>query len=147
MGTIRESIAQLEKLRDVIDSGAEAGLHDLVDHGVEVARRLSSGSEITGNLSQADLNRMDNPYARRHGRPRLQPGIINMQRGVFYAAWKSAVLGGNYAKIVNDSDVADFLQFGTEFMFERPIAQLVEQRLAETVLGILVPSIQKALGQ
>jgi hypothetical protein len=98
------------------------------------ARQLSSGT-----LSLADLRRRDHPYARRHGplgnvgaMPGGDPAVVNRHRGQFYDAWQlylpvisSPTISG---KLVNASDVADYLQFGTKTMAPRTIAQALEGR-------------------
>ena len=79
---------------------------------------------------------MDHPYAKRHGSPQLDPGRINFQTGDFYHGWNnSKPMAGDSiisGRIYNLDRVADFLKYGTRFMFARPIEDRVE-RFLETV--------------
>jgi hypothetical protein len=79
--------------------------------------------QSSGPLQERDLARMDHPYARRHGRPRLNPNLINRRLGNFYAGWDLegpfAVGGAFSASVFNTSDEAEYLADGTRFMFER----------------------------
>jgi len=98
------------------------------------ACRAEAIRQSSGPYSQADLNRMDNPYARRHGRPLLDPATINVQSGQFRSAWavSSVVmqLGQISGELRNDDFVADFMARGTRFMFARPIQRELEDYLA-----------------
>ena len=74
---------------------------------------------------------MDHPYAVRHGKPLLPPEIINTQSGEFKAAWymdaPRSTDGGKTisGSVINDSEVADYLEFGTKKMFARPLPTVV----------------------
>lgn len=83
-------------------------------------------SMSSGPATYADLRRADHPYAVRHGRPLWQPWIINSHRGVFRQSWEIVPVSDLEKWVINDSDVADFLQFGTDKMFPRPIVEAVE---------------------
>lgn len=121
---VRDAIAEIEALVQEVEQGGERVVEELTDRGVQIARQRSSGT-----ASPAQLRREDHPYARRHGAPRRDPAIINRNRGVFFAAWRSAT-SGLTGQIINDSDVADFLRDGTRLMFERPVGVAVEEDLA-----------------
>lgn len=101
---------------DACLEGLEEGMSETWDY---VVYRSS------GPYSQPQLDAMDNPYAKRHGRPLLDPGRINVQTGAFRREWRDPETmrsGDGYSsRILNDSDVADFLRLGTRYMFSRPI--------------------------
>lgn len=98
------------------------------------AIRLSSGT-----LSYADLARMDHPYAKRHGTPRLDPSMINTHTDQFRQSWKTRHESDGSITIYNDAPYAQFLMTGTPTMFRRPvddvlrdmIPAIIEQRLRE----------------
>lgn len=98
------------------------------------AIRLSSGT-----LTYADLARMDHPYARRHGSPRLDHSVINAHTALFKNSWKSRYESDGSITIYNDAPYAQFLMTGTRTMFRRPvddvlrdmIPAIIEQRLRE----------------
>jgi hypothetical protein len=96
-----------------------------IQSGFEYAKRESSGP-----FSLSALAAMDHPYAKRHGSPMLDPGRINIQTGDFYRGWNnSKPMAGDaiiLGRIYNLDRVADFLKYGTRFMFARPIEQRVE---------------------
>lgn len=87
-----------------------------------VARRRSSGP-----FNSADLRSKDRPYATRHPRPLLDPSMVNVQSGSFRDAWRVKYVGPGFRQVVNDSPVADFLQFGTRTMVARPVAEATER--------------------
>jgi hypothetical protein len=124
-----------------LNPGAIVGQIDLalrIEAEIVVAAAASRGFEAaldwsSGPFSQADLDRKDNPYARRHGSPLLDPGRINVQTGQFRSGWE--VRGDRlHRQIVNDSNVADFLK-GTPSMFSRPIWDRIEAAVLEAVPG------------
>jgi len=96
-----------------------------IESGFQYAKRESSGP-----FSLDALARMDHPYAKRHGSPQLDPGRINIQSGDFYHDWNnSKPMAGDSkisGRIYNLNRVADFLKYGTRFMFARPIEDRVE---------------------
>lgn len=87
---------------------------------LDAAVRLSSGP-----FSQSQLDEMDNPYAKRHGSPLLDPGKINAQTGQFRASWQSVRLGRLNARVINTNWKGQFLVTpdgeGTRFMFHRGV--------------------------
>lgn len=83
-------------------------------------------SMSSGPATYADLRRADHPYAVRHGRPLWQPWIINAHTGAFRDHWQKVKVDDLEQHVINDSPVADFLQFGTDRMFPRPIVEAVE---------------------
>ncbi len=98
------------------------------------ALRLSSGT-----LSYADLARMDHPYARRHGSPRMDPSVINAHTELFKQSWRIRREADGSLTIYNDAPYATFLMTGTRTMFRRPVDDVlrgmipatIEQRLRE----------------
>lgn len=86
----------------------------------------------SGSYSLKELRKMDHPYARRHGRPRLAPGIINQQTGVFQSSWRQETSSSNGAMITtlwNADPKAGYLEQKTPpptvtRMFARPITEV-----------------------
>jgi len=118
------------------------GVDRAIESGLEEARRRSSG-----RYSLAELARMDHPYARRHGSPRLDASTINVQSGVFRSAWRSddprageAPIAG---RIFNDSAVADYLDNGTRTMFARPIGTAVEEAVRPRMFSLAERSAEE----
>lgn len=111
----------IKQFGNAVDRAVSVALDDTV----QTARHMSSGGR-----SSRTLARMDHPYATRHGSPLLPPEIINVQSGEFLASWKAERTpeGG---RVINDSPVADFLQFGTKYMVARPIATVLTEELAD----------------
>lgn len=96
----------------------------------------------SGTASLALLRKADHPYARRHGSPRLAPGIINEQSGVFLSNWRREPIvpngDGIIANIFNADPKAGYLEQRTPppsktKMFARPVDDL---SLSETVPNI-----------
>ena len=91
----------------------------------------------SGTLSYADLRAMDHPYAVRHGSTIVDPSIINKHRGDFYDHWREGqalqVSDGVEGRVINDSDVADFLRLGTSKMVPRPIQEALEDYAGQTL--------------
>ena len=84
----------------------------------------------SGPYSLLELRNMGHPYARRHKRAFLDPGVINVQTGVFIRSWKAEgpTLTGDdlEASIFNtDPKASDFLEPGTDLMIPRPIDQKI----------------------
>ena len=108
-------------------AGKEA-VANVLKAGLKAARKDSSGT-----LSCAQMRKEDHPYARRHGRPLRPAGIINKHRGVFYDAWlafeSTSASGEPSGRLMNDSDVTEFLDKGTKSMFRRPIKDNVEAEM------------------
>ena len=91
-------------------------------------RKWSSGTATT-----AQLRREDHPYARRHGRPRRNPALINVQSGVFLRGWQlegpRLEQGAATLSAVNETPYARYLEHGTRTMFARPLVERVEAEL------------------
>lgn len=126
--TIRGAFAQIERdilreMRWAANSGVTQALQD--------AKEASSGTHST-----AELARMDHPYAKRHGAPKLPAEIINKQTGVFYAMWANRLTYGSDMRVAvtNNDWKADLITGGNRFTFERPIDQLVAAALEFRVL-------------
>lgn len=97
------------------------------------ARQLSSG-----DATPQQLAREDHPYARRHGRPKRRPDLINRQTGTFHDAWgivpPDEAADELFAGLENSAPHAEFLwsphsdypDGGTILAFGRPIGAAVE---------------------
>jgi hypothetical protein len=123
------SLDQLE--RDLLRAAKEvAQMDDRVRTHVaglteQYARNLSSGP-----FTSSQLAAMDHPFAVRHGSPRLDPGVINKQTGLFYRSWvadRVRLPDGSLSLVVrNRAPYAPYLEHGTSTAFARPL----EDRLA-----------------
>ena len=80
------------------------------------ARRYSEGIS-KGPFKQDELNRMDNPYAKRHGAilGSVHPFWINIQTGRLENSWRVVTVN----TIKNDAPYASYLYTGTKTMFGR----------------------------
>ena len=80
------------------------------------ARRYSEGIS-KGPFKQDELNRMDNPYAKRHGAilGTVHPFWINEQTGRLENSWRVVTVN----TIKNDAPYASYLYTGTKTMFGR----------------------------
>lgn len=83
-------------------------------------------SMSSGPATYADLRKADYPFAVRHGRPLWDAWIINSHTGAFRQDWQIRKIDDLESHVINDNPVADFLQFGTDVMFPRPIVEAVE---------------------
>ena len=129
---------------DAMMHGFMRGIDELHDEAV----RQSSGP-----LDEAELARMDHPFATRHGSPPINPdpAVINVQSGQFREEWKQSPVerireGSSFdleSSVYNDSPVADFLKYGTEKMFNRPI----EEEIGARAEDLMTPFIEDALQQ
>lgn len=113
--------------------GLKPKVYRLVDKGVGKSARAAvtfAKWESSGPFSGRALAAMDHPYARRHGRPLLDPSIVNVQSGLFRQSWqverKAFAKGGDQFTVANRTSYADYLDQGTRFMFARPIATVVK---------------------
>lgn len=120
------------------------GALDGMDEGYDFAIRRSSGTRSTAELSRKPL---DHPFARRHGAPKLDPGEINVQSGRFKGAWQRPEVtrfGDEIgARILNDSDVADWLRDGNRTTFPRPIGEETERHAATATERIIETELRK----
>lgn len=128
-----------QEFEDDFRSAEERTVDDLHNTAVE----LSSGS-----LTPADLRRMDHPYAKRHGTPKLNPGIINAQSGDFRGAWERDAVkparDGLTSGIFNTDPKAEkWLQPGTKFMVARPVDAEIEDRVAPRREGRIEHALDK----
>jgi hypothetical protein len=132
--SLDEAIKHFGKANSSLRTELTAAVRFSLQNGVKLAQLRSSGPYSTAMLRAAD-----HPYATRHGSPKLDPGTINQQSGVFRSSWQTdgpsrsdtPILG----LIFNDSEVADYLQFGTRTMFARPIAENIERDTDATVFS------------
>lgn len=77
--------ADLERRADALPEALSDALSATAEDAVRRAQWWSSGS-----LQARDLRRLDHPYARRHGSPRLNPDFVNQRSGVFLESWRSS---------------------------------------------------------
>lgn len=117
--------ATLSNLPGVILIMGEWAAEQAVELGAREAydRALSMSS---GPASYAEMRDADYPYAKRHGRALWPPEIINEHTGAFKRAWHVRDVDRFEKHVINDSRVADWLQHGTRYMVNRPIAEAVE---------------------
>ena len=120
-------------------SAEERSVDDLYRTAVELS---------SGNLKPADLARMDHPYAKRHGTPKLNPGIINAQSGDFRGAWEQEAVKGEGDGLAGgiyntDPKAEKWLQPGTKFMVARPVDAEVEDRVAPRREGRIEHALDK----
>lgn len=108
-----------------------------LSEGLELARKFSDGP-----LTPADLEKLDHPYARRHGTALRDPHQVNSQSEDFLNAWETEgpVVRGSAleSSIFNTDPKADaFLAHGTDLMVPRQphakVAGLLEPRRAERI--------------
>jgi hypothetical protein len=130
---IRQAKAALRGVARDIHREAVRVARTTVAAGENEAKKLSSGP-----FSMVELAKKDHPYARRHGSPRLDPSVINVQSGVFRQSWFTSLptmaQSKVSARLVNDSEVADFLQYGTRKMFARPIGDRLQRFIQDRAL-------------
>lgn len=103
-----------------------------VEQGLEIARNWSAGP-----LSTKRLRQLDHPYAKRHGFPQRDPGLINRQTGVFAGSWVSEgpaadADDGAVSTLYNTDPKAEkWLEPGTRYMFARPVDARIGDGLEE----------------
>lgn len=127
---IRQAQSALKKIKADVRRERVWAVERALQKGRDDAQIMSSGP-----LTAWNRRTLDYPYARRHGprgwtvaMPGGTPAIINEGRGVFKRAWfydpPRVTDGGRTVngRLTNASDVADYLQFGTKNMVQRPIA-------------------------
>ena len=163
--TIREAQRLFERMEQQVDDAAERGFQKVLDRGLALARRQTSGRR-----SLRELRRRDNPYAKRHGSPLLDPARVNTHSpGGLLSRWfksgqfgaSSQVLGkgdrmpgrvlGSGTRdlrgaIVNDDPVTEYLE-GTTVMFPRPVAEAVEKKLEAEAESIVAKAVQGVLSR
>lgn len=141
------AIGDLRALPARLEHEMRAAAEDAADAVLAAAVRLSSGT-----LSLGDLAAEDHPFARRHGRPRRDPGVLNVQSGVFRASWeRTPVRREGDALRVDvwnvDPKARQFLEPGTGAMFARPVDEralqatepYLERRFARAMADALRP--------
>lgn len=138
--TIKQARQQVRYAHLAIKRAERDGLRKAVIAGKRQAQKQSSG-----RASYAQLRAEDHPYARRHGMAKRDPAIINKHRGLFYIGWAYELgADGLSARIVNRSDVADFMG-GTDKMLPRPIEGDVAAFTHQEAQRLINSTIQKAL--
>lgn len=103
----------------------------------------------TGTTKTAQLRLEDHPYARRHGRPRRDPSIINVQSGLFISQWARngpmPHAAGAHGEVSNDTPYAQFLESGTIRMFQRPLTERVVKELEPWATRELARALREAI--
>lgn len=135
--TIRQAQSKLKQVKRDVRRERVWAVDRALKRGLIEARIASSGPLTGRQRRQADY-----PYATRHGAqgktsamPGGTPAIVNVGRGVFRRGWQidppRVSDGGNVVtgRLMNLTDVADYLQYGTKKMVARPIKPLLEMRL------------------
>lgn len=134
---IRQAQARLRQVKKDVRRERVWAVDRALRKGLADARFASSGP-----LTARDRREADYPYARRHGPMGKTsamsggtPAIVNVGSGAFRKGWQvdppRVSDGGNVVsgRLMNLTDVADYLQYGTRKMVARPIRPLLEMRL------------------
>lgn len=138
--TVKQARSQVVRLRSELRADVANVVSVTLQKTREEAVRLSSGP-----LTPQRLRQLDHPYAKRHGplgRVSVMPGrtraVINVGSGEFRSAWQRTAVklvpGGAEGSILNESEVADYLEFGTELMVRRPITERLEDFVHNTAV-------------
>lgn len=150
--TIRDAQRLFERLERQVDDAVEHGFERVLDRGLILARKQTSGRR-----SLAELRRLDRPYARRHGSPLLDPALVNMQSGELLSRWFTTTWGSpipgialgpgaRTGAIINDAPVTQHLE-GTRVMFRRPVAEAVEKKLERDADAIIALAVTRVLSR
>lgn len=115
---------ELNTLADRLNAAVRRALVRTQREALRVAVRWSSG-----RISPRVLRR-ERPYARRHGRPKRDPGRVNVGKTkTFSRSWEKGEIeardGALEASIWNADPKAVFLEAGTRTMFARPVAERI----------------------
>ncbi len=142
------NLSRLSRLDDALKAAAKEATEVASTIGWAAARHASRGGRSLTRLAEED-----HPYARRHGRARLDPSIINMQTGRFYRGWKQGEVvttdRGAKGRVYNQTNRARWM-FGTRLMVERPVWLPIEGAIdrylgSDAIEAIVANAIQKAL--
>lgn len=116
---------------------------EVMDEALAKAQEMSSGP-----YSQAQLDAMGNPFSAASPQDFPPAEIINKQSGNFFEAWKkrpTLALGDEiFGEVDNYDPVADFLEFGTSKMVERPIAQELQAFVDAQIEARLLAKVEEA---
>jgi hypothetical protein len=141
-----QAIRRLKRFRSDLKTIVQWSEEKTAKEGVAYAKRRSSGKRSLNELARKKL---DHPYAKRHGKPRLDPSIINSQSGEFRSSWE--IQEGNTLEagiaIVNFSPSAGYLEEGTKYMFARPIDEKILEHLRKVRPINLSNAIERATKQ
>lgn len=140
----REAAARCRRIADALRDEVMAEAAKIGEDAKAIAVALSSGP-----YSAFQLAAMDHPYATRHGSPQLPPQIINAQTGTFRESWYvwGPIFRDNSVviKLTNLDPKSEFLKYGTERMFARPIDDAIRQRLGKNIARRYQFAIRRAL--
>ena len=94
----------------------------------------------SGPYSQLELNQKNNPYAKKHGSPLLDPGTVNVQTGQFRSMWNSHKIDPLHAQVTNSDPIAKYLVTedgeGTQFMFHRGVDDAAQEDLVKRMPAV-----------
>lgn len=135
----------LNQLATSFSDAIKSAFADVMEDTRKEALRLSSGG-----LTYAQLRAADHPYAVRHGEALVDPSVINRHNGGFYNRWQSPTVASSgdelTGMLVNDSNVADFLQYGTSKMVPRPIKERLEQYAKQSTESRVTDAVARIAG-
>jgi hypothetical protein len=121
---------EFERLAKSLETNVKRAVNETVREGLAIARQDSSG-----RWNRAKRQKAGYSYSRREPAPPPQDlGIINIETGVFKAAWKvipaQPEQNGFVAWVINDSDrVEDLVEADGKPWLSRPIDERVRRRI------------------
>lgn len=113
------------------------------------AIRQQAVAHSSGTLTPEQSAAMGYAYSRRHPRPLLDPGIINVQTGELRASWtfngptEAGDSVGGY--VFNVDPKADEVERGDARVWDRPIAEKVARDAAPAVERIISTAVADLL--
>lgn len=146
---LKDLARDLQKTKRELLAAGNRAVKKTAEYGVKVAQRESSGTVSTAALSRSPWN---HPYSvKRPGTiPYGDPGVINIQSGIFKRSWEiynvwTLASGIKILGVRNMTSYAEFLQHGTKKMVKRPIDALVEREIARVFPINLALELERAL--
>lgn len=135
---------QLERFANNLDAELRLAVRDTLAEGQRIAIRHSSGT-----LTEADLRRLDHPYALRHGRPQQDPDVINERTGNFRRGWTTsgptAASGGYQGAIFNTDPKEDELKAGLVRGFRMMFHRSPDEKTAAELAPIFEANVLRAI--
>lgn len=147
-----EAAARLHRIADALERELPAALAQTRDDLLAEADWLSSGGI---SLRQMRRKHFDHPYAKRHGAPRRDPAVINVQTGAFRRGWQGAPVqetGGELVSAIYNTDpkapYLEQLDGGPRSpMFQRPIRQRLLTRTVRWFPRRIASAVRRALAE
>lgn len=152
--TLAQAKYRLANVRKAVRTELKGAVSRTLTKAQTRARRESSGP-----LREPDFVALNRPYARRHGgrygakaplfsaMASIDPAVINVQSGEFRAAWSvdrpQAGDSGVSGALINESRVADFLEFGTRYMVRRPIVRTLERYVCDQAYAEVTEAVRR----